>query len=190
MTSRYLRRGWKPHNSRGRSSGRCSSATACSPRKSSRSRSRSSAGRASDSARSSSRRGRSPVPRSPACSPSRSRCRSSSSMSPRWTSQRPRSCPRTLARRYSALPMGFLPDDSLLVAVADPTNVLHWDELRLALGVPIRFGIAPPDAIDAAIAFVHQESRGSRRGRRGAERTRPASSTCTRPTATRPPSHR
>jgi len=66
--------------------------------------------------------------------------------------------PENLARRYSALPMGFLPDNSLLVAVADPTNVLHWDELRLALGVPIRFGIAPPDAIDAAIAFVHQES--------------------------------
>jgi type IV pilus assembly protein PilB len=66
--------------------------------------------------------------------------------------------PEDLARRYSALPMGFLSDDSLLVAVADPTNVLHWDELRLALGVPIRFGIAPPDAIDAAIAFVHQES--------------------------------
>jgi type IV pilus assembly protein PilB len=66
--------------------------------------------------------------------------------------------PEDLARRYSALPMGFLPDNSLLVAVADPTNVLHWDELRLALGVPIRFGIAAPDAIDAAIAFVHQES--------------------------------
>ena len=66
--------------------------------------------------------------------------------------------PEALARRYSALPVGFLPDDSLLVAVADPTNVLHWDELRLALGVPIRFGIAAPDAIDTAIAFVHQES--------------------------------
>ena len=66
--------------------------------------------------------------------------------------------PEELARRYRALPVGFLPDDSLLVAVADPTNVLHWDELRLALGQPIRFGVAAPDAIDAAIAFVHQES--------------------------------
>jgi type IV pilus assembly protein PilB len=65
--------------------------------------------------------------------------------------------PEELARRYSALPVGFLPDNSLLVAVADPTNVLHWDELRLALGVPIRFGVAAPDAIDAAIAFVHQQ---------------------------------
>jgi type IV pilus assembly protein PilB len=66
--------------------------------------------------------------------------------------------PEELARRYRALPVGFLPDESLLVAVADPTNVLHWDELRLALGVPIRFGVAAPDAIDAAISFVHQET--------------------------------
>jgi type IV pilus assembly protein PilB len=66
--------------------------------------------------------------------------------------------PEELARRYSAVPVGFLPDNSLLVAVADPTNVLHWDELRLALGVPIRFGVAAPEAIDAAIAFVHQET--------------------------------
>lgn len=65
--------------------------------------------------------------------------------------------PEELARRYSALPVGLLPDQSLLVAIADPTNVLHSDELRLALGVPIRFGVAAPDAIDAAIAFVHQE---------------------------------
>ncbi len=35
--------------------------------------------------------------------------------------------------------------------------MFHSDELRLALGVPIRFGVAAPDAIDAAIAFVHQE---------------------------------
>jgi type IV pilus assembly protein PilB len=66
--------------------------------------------------------------------------------------------PEELARRYRALPVGFLPDESLLVAVADPTNVLHWDDLRLALGVPLRFGVAAPDAIDAAIGFVHEQS--------------------------------
>jgi type IV pilus assembly protein PilB len=65
--------------------------------------------------------------------------------------------PEDLARRYSALPVSFLPDGSLLVAVADPTNVLHSDELRLALGVPLRFGVGAPDAIEAAIAFVHQQ---------------------------------
>ena len=63
-----------------------------------------------------------------------------------------------LARRYMALPVSLLPDDSLLVAVADPTNVLHSDELRLALGVPLRFGVAAPDAIEAAIAFIHQHA--------------------------------
>jgi type IV pilus assembly protein PilB len=65
--------------------------------------------------------------------------------------------PEDLARRYSALPVGLEPDGTLLVAVADPTNVLHSDELRLALGVPLRFGVAAPDAIDAAIAFIHQQ---------------------------------
>jgi type IV pilus assembly protein PilB len=65
--------------------------------------------------------------------------------------------PEDLARRYSALPVGFEPDGTLLVAVADPTNVLHSDELRLALDTQLRFGVAAPDAIDAAIAFIHQQ---------------------------------
>src|SRR5918999_1459390 len=63
-----------------------------------------------------------------------------------------------LARRYVALPVSIEPDESLLVAVADPTNVMHSDELRLALGRPLRFGVAAPDAIDAAIAFIHQQA--------------------------------
>ena len=65
--------------------------------------------------------------------------------------------PEDLARRYTALPVGTEEDGSVLVAVADPTNVMHSDELRLALGVPLRFGVAAPDAIEAAIAFIHQQ---------------------------------
>jgi type IV pilus assembly protein PilB len=65
--------------------------------------------------------------------------------------------PEDLARRYTALPVSVEPDETLLVAVADPTNVMHSDELRLALGTPLRFGVAAPDAIDAAIAFIHQQ---------------------------------
>jgi type IV pilus assembly protein PilB len=65
--------------------------------------------------------------------------------------------PEDLARRYTALPVGIEPDESVLVAVADPTNVMHSDELRLALGRPLRFGVASPDAIEAAIAFIHQQ---------------------------------
>jgi type IV pilus assembly protein PilB len=65
--------------------------------------------------------------------------------------------PEDLARRYTALPVTIEPDDSVLVAVADPTNVMHSDELRLALGRPLRFGVASPDAIESAIAFIHQQ---------------------------------
>jgi type IV pilus assembly protein PilB len=66
--------------------------------------------------------------------------------------------PEDLARRYTALPVAIEPDDSILVAVADPTNVMHSDELRLALGRPLRFGVASPDAIEASIAFIHQQA--------------------------------
>src|ERR687892_1119658 len=65
--------------------------------------------------------------------------------------------PEDLARRYTALPVTIETDDSVLVAVADPTNVMHSDELRLALGRPLRFGVASPDAIESAIAFIHQQ---------------------------------
>ena len=66
--------------------------------------------------------------------------------------------PEELARRYRALPISIEPDESVFVAVADPTNVMHSDELRLALGRPLRFGVASPDAIDASIAFIHQQA--------------------------------
>jgi type IV pilus assembly protein PilB len=59
--------------------------------------------------------------------------------------------PSALARRYGAVPVRFLEDGALLVAVSDPTNVVHADDLRLALGVPIRVGVAAADAVTAAI---------------------------------------
>jgi type IV pilus assembly protein PilB len=59
-----------------------------------------------------------------------------------------------LARRYRALPIRFLDDGSILIAVADPTNVMFSDELRLALGMPVRICVAAPDAIEEAIARV------------------------------------
>jgi len=64
--------------------------------------------------------------------------------------------PENLARRYLAVPVRFLADGSILVAVADPTNVLFSDDLRLALGVPVRVGVASSDAIERAITRVHE----------------------------------
>ena len=59
-----------------------------------------------------------------------------------------------LARRYQALPIRFLDDGFVLIAVADPTNVMFSDELRLATGMPVRICVAAPDAIEAAIVSV------------------------------------
>lgn len=59
--------------------------------------------------------------------------------------------PEELARLHSALPVRGFPDGSVLVVVADPTRVGCFDDIRRALGVPVRFAVAAPDAIEAAI---------------------------------------
>ena len=59
-----------------------------------------------------------------------------------------------LAYRYQALPVTFLPDDLLLVAIADPTDVGMCDELRRELG-PIRLAVADKTDLDAALARAH-----------------------------------
>jgi type IV pilus assembly protein PilB len=59
--------------------------------------------------------------------------------------------PEQLARRYDALPVRFLSEDLLLVAVADPTNVITSDDLRIALGVNLQFAVV--SAPDLARAF-------------------------------------
>ena len=63
--------------------------------------------------------------------------------------------PEPLARRYRALLIEFLEDGALLVAVADPTNVMFSDDLRLAVGMPVRICVSPPDSIEAAITSVN-----------------------------------
>ena len=63
--------------------------------------------------------------------------------------------PEHLARRYGALPIRFLDDGSVLVAVADPTNVMFSDELRLALGMPVRICVAAPEPIELAITRLN-----------------------------------
>lgn len=63
--------------------------------------------------------------------------------------------PEEVALRYHALPIGFLADDSVQVVVADPTNVLHTDELHRALGRPLSLAVAAPDAIEEAIDSMY-----------------------------------
>jgi type IV pilus assembly protein PilB len=66
--------------------------------------------------------------------------------------------PENLARRYRALPVRIMEDGYVLVAVADPTNVMFSDELRLALGMPVRVCVASPDAIELAITKLNDDA--------------------------------
>ena len=57
-------------------------------------------------------------------------------------------------RRYEALPIRVLDDDSLLLAVTDPTNLRAADDLRLALGTGYHVAVIDRDAFEAAVARV------------------------------------
>jgi type IV pilus assembly protein PilB len=63
--------------------------------------------------------------------------------------------PEKLARRYEALPVRFLSEDSVLVAVSDPTNVFTSDELRLALGLNLRVVVSTAEDVLNAIGRLH-----------------------------------
>jgi type IV pilus assembly protein PilB len=59
--------------------------------------------------------------------------------------------PESVARRYHALPVK-VEDGTLVVAVADPTNVLAHDDLRLALGTDVRIVVADAVQLEEAMA--------------------------------------
>ncbi len=64
--------------------------------------------------------------------------------------------PESFARRLRALPVGFAGDDeTLLVAVADPTNVVTSDDLRMALGVNVQLVVSEASAIEGAISRIY-----------------------------------
>jgi type IV pilus assembly protein PilB len=62
--------------------------------------------------------------------------------------------PESVARRYHALPVAF-EDRTLLVAVADPTDLMTHDDLRMALGSGTRIVVADVAELDAAIAKAY-----------------------------------
>ncbi len=64
--------------------------------------------------------------------------------------------PEQFARRAQVLPVRFLTDDLLLVAVADPTNVTTADDLRLALGLNIRLAVADASALEGTIERTYR----------------------------------
>jgi type IV pilus assembly protein PilB len=56
------------------------------------------------------------------------------------------------ARRHRAMPISFADESTLLLAMADPANVLAVDDVQMATGMSCRVAVAPPDDIDALIS--------------------------------------
>ncbi len=59
------------------------------------------------------------------------------------------------ARRYRALPIGFVDRQTLLVAMADPTNVLAVDDLKIATGLDCRVAVAAEEDIETLIGRLN-----------------------------------
>ncbi|HTZ63395.1 MAG TPA: ATPase, T2SS/T4P/T4SS family [Solirubrobacteraceae bacterium] len=55
------------------------------------------------------------------------------------------------AKRYQAVPVAFAENHTLLVAMADPANVLAVDDIAIMTGYEVRVAVAPPDDIATLI---------------------------------------
>lgn len=64
--------------------------------------------------------------------------------------------PEKLARRYGAIPVRFVDENTLLVAMVDPTNVFAIDDLRMMTGYDIRPAIATAEDVFGQISKVNR----------------------------------
>src|SRR5947209_656245 len=58
----------------------------------------------------------------------------------------------TAATRYQAGPVAFADKGTLLIAMADPANVLAVDDMAIMTGYEVRVAVAPPEDITALIS--------------------------------------
>jgi type IV pilus assembly protein PilB len=59
------------------------------------------------------------------------------------------------ARRYKALPVGFLDKGTVVVAMSDPTNVVALDDLKMATSLDCHVAVAPEEDIEALIGKLN-----------------------------------
>ena len=92
------------------------------------------------------------------------------------------------AKRYAAVPVSYIDDHTLLLAMSDPANVLAVDDIALLTHLDVRPAVASAEDITALIMrmnrFEDAVPRRSRRARR-AWRTRRSSTCASRPTTRR-----
>jgi len=63
--------------------------------------------------------------------------------------------PVNTARRYRALPVGFVDPKTLLVATADPTNVLAVDDIQIATGLDCHIAVSAGEDIESLIGRLN-----------------------------------
>jgi type IV pilus assembly protein PilB len=57
-----------------------------------------------------------------------------------------------VAKRYQAVPVAFTDKRTLLIAMADPSNVLAVDDIAIMTGYEVRVAVAPPDDIAGLVS--------------------------------------
>ncbi|MBK5219639.1 MAG: Flp pilus assembly complex ATPase component TadA [Thermoleophilia bacterium] len=60
--------------------------------------------------------------------------------------------PVTMARRYMAVPVGYMDQHTLLVAAADPANVLAVDDIQIATGLDCHIAVAAKADVEALLS--------------------------------------
>ena len=60
-------------------------------------------------------------------------------------------------RRFRLLPVKYLAKNSVLVAIADPTDIEALDDIKLALGINLKFCVADSGDLDLAIDQVYAQ---------------------------------
>ncbi len=63
--------------------------------------------------------------------------------------------PIASARRYQAVPIGYADPQTLLVAMADPANVLAADDIKMATGLQCQLVVADPADIESLLGRVN-----------------------------------
>ena len=59
------------------------------------------------------------------------------------------------ARRYKSIPVGYVDKETLLLAMADPANVLAVDDIQMMTGLNCRVAVAAEDDIEALIGRLN-----------------------------------
>ncbi len=64
--------------------------------------------------------------------------------------------PVSVSKRYQAVPVGFLPDRSVLLAMVDPSNVLTLDEISMITGRRVRPAAAAAEDVAALLGRLNR----------------------------------